>query len=181
MKTLLAILLVASTTLGNSLAQDDYKIPVKLMISGKTGLEGQIRSYFSREFRAIGDIEVTEQNEEKESLLGISIVVMEPSNKAGTSMGYIISIAVTDRTPIAYLGVAGMSMTTDKEKQNQFVQFFKSLPKDGILVNHILQTLDSSQLPETCRALAAQLDGSNIEGIRKQRAGWQKLMNNQKK
>ena len=181
MKTLLTILFVATISWGSSRAEEEGKIPVKLSISGKTGLEGQIRSYFMREFRAIGDVQVIDGNQEMDALLGLSIVVMEPTNKAGNSMGYIISIAITDRCPVAFLAVAGMSMTTDPKKQEQFAQVFKALPRDGILVNHVLQTLDSRQLPETCRALAAQIDGSDIESVRRQKREFQKLMTNQAK
>lgn len=179
MKTLLSILLIATITLCNSSAQQDYKIPIKLMISGETGLEDQVRSYFNRELRAIGDVEVTDDKDGKESLMEISIVVMEPTNKAGVSIGgYIISIAVTDRSSVVYLALAGISMTTDEGKRKQLLQF---VPKNGILVNHILQVLDSSQLPETCRSLVAQIDGSNIENNRKQRREWDTSMKNQKK
>ena len=183
MKTFLTILLAAFGTLtaSKSIAQEDLKIPVRLQISGKTGIEGQIRSYFTREFRAIGDLQVTNENEGNSAWVGIDILVMKASDKGGNTSGYIISIAVTDRSPMALLAMAAMDMTTDKEKQNQFIEVLRSFPKEGILVKHALQTLGVHELSETCRALAAEIDGSNLEKLREQNRAWQRLLNSPKK
>ena len=132
---------------------------MKLEVSGGTGLEGQVKSYFAREFRAIGDVETTEN----EALLGISIVIMEPKNRAGDSLGYVISVAVTDRVPILNFGLLAMASTGDAQKAKQIGEF---TPKGGILVDHLLQTLDSANLQEVCRALAAQIDGTHLDSLR---------------
>ncbi|MBE7496254.1 MAG: hypothetical protein HS117_15025 [Verrucomicrobiaceae bacterium] len=158
MKTLLAII-VLSTVLASAWAQEATKIGVKLEVSGDTGLEGQVKSYFSREFREIGDIEITEG----EAFLAIGIIIMEPKNHAGQSLGYVMSVVVTDQTSVLTFGLAAMASTSDAQKAKQIGEL---IPKGGILVNHLLQTLNSTQLQETCKALAAQIDGTHLDRVR---------------
>jgi hypothetical protein len=160
MKSILVLIAFCVMTLGVS-AQPQNKIGVKLTISGRTGLENQVRSYFTREFRTIGDVDVNDD----QALLCLDIVIMEVKNKGGRSIGYAMSLVITDRTAIVPLVVAGTNLTTDTAKQLQIVQL---MPKDGILVDHILQTLDPDSLPATCKALASQIDGGQIERVRKQ-------------
>jgi len=173
MKTLIILATLCGAIL-SAAAQDPNKIGVKLNISGKSGLEGEVRSYFTREFRAIGDVEVTEG----QALLAVNIVIMEARNKAGQSIGYAISLAITDKTPILTLGLAGTSATTDPEKQKQITQY---MPEGGILVDHIIQILDSESLAKSCKQLAAQIDGSHVENVRKLKRELQKMMQNQQK
>ena len=168
MKTLITlIVMIAASAL--ALAQQEGKIAVQLNISGKSGLEGEVRSYFTREFRSISDIDVVD----KDAILAVNVVVIENRNKLGTPLGYTISIVITDRTEVISLGLAGAVSTTDANKQKIIMQM---VPQSGIMVDHIVQTLDSNSLPQVCKALAAQIDGSNIESVRKFRLKAQKMI-----
>lgn len=173
MKTLFIFTVLCGTIL-SAAAQDTNKIGVSLSISGQSGLEGEVRSYFTREFRAIGDVEVTDGK----ALMGVNIVIIEVRNKAGQSIGYTISLAITDMTPVFILALVGATATTDREKQKQIAQL---IPENGILIDHILQVLDSDSLPKMCKQLAAQIDGSHLEKVRKTSRELQKLMKNQQK
>lgn len=127
-----------------------------------------------REFRAIGDVEVTDA----QALMAVNIVILETQTKGGQSTGYAMSVAVTDKTPILTLALAGASLTTDPEKQKQVAQY---MPEGGILVDHIIQVLDTESLAKSCKQLAAQIDGSHLENVRKLKRELQKFMQNQQK
>lgn len=173
MKTLIILATLFGAIL-SAAAQDPNKIGVKLNISGQSGLEGEVRSYFTREFRAIGDVEVTDA----QALMAVNIVIIQTRNKAGQNTGYAMSVAITDKTPTLTLALAGASATTDPEKQKQIAQY---MPEGGILVDHSLQVLDSESLAKSCKQIAAQIDGSHLENVRKLKRDLQKLMQNQQK
>lgn len=166
MKTLLILITILGTIL-SATAQDTGKIGVKLNISGQSGLEGEVRSYFTREFRSIGDVEIVDT----QALVVVSLVIIETRNKGGQRTGYAVSVAITDKTPVIIVAAAGASATTNQEKQKQIMQ---TVPEGGILIDHILQVFDSDSLAKTCKQLAAQIDGSHLENVRKMRRELQK-------
>ena len=173
MRTFIILVTLFGTFL-SAAAQDPNKILVNLNISGKSGLEGEVRSYFMREFRTIEDVEVTDAK----AVVAVNIVILETRTKAGQSTGYAISLAITDKTPILTLAFAGASLTTDPEKQKQIAQY---MPEGGILVDHIIQVLDTESLAKSCKQLAAQIDGTHLENVRKMKRELQKWMQNQQK
>lgn len=172
MKPIIITLLFLCGAMFSAGAGDPSKMGLKINISGRTGLEGEVRSYLKREFRAIDDIEVRED----QVFLAVNIVVLEVSNKTGQSIGYTMSIAVTDKTPIIILGLAGATSTDDPEKQKQLLEF---MPENGILVDHILQAIDRKSLDTTCKQLAARIDGTHLENARKLKRGMHNMIENQ--
>ena len=175
MKTLIIIAILCGAFL-SAAAQDPSKIDVKLIIrgNGKSGLEAEVRSYFTREFRAIRDVEVTDEK----ALMVVNVVIVEARHNDGQRSGYIMSLAITDKMPVLALALGGELSTTDPEKKKQMAHL---IPEGGILVDHILEVLDTESLAKSCKELVAVIDGSHLEEVRKWRHALQKMMPNQAK
>ena len=149
MKTFLMLTILCLGFLSQPVAAQNM-IGVQFNIAGDSGLESQVRSYFAREFREIGDVAITDEH----VLLTVNIVIIKVHNRAGDNIGYAMSLAITDSMPIFYLGAAGAAAATDPEMKKQITQ---SIPKGGILVDHLLRTFDMESLPQSCKELAAQM------------------------
>jgi hypothetical protein len=153
---MIAIIALCSAS-GRAQQQIKPTYRVSLEVSAKDEIKPTIVSYVSRELRALGDILIVES--EPEYL--ISIVAMQPKNKAGNSMGYVISTVVTSHMSLSLTQLL-IHGCKDAETLSQII------PMLGLLETHDLAITDVEGLEKKCKEIVASIDGDLFEKKRKE-------------
>ena len=163
----------------------EYTTSVRLEISASEEIENQIYSYFSRELRSLGDVELVEDNPE----WIIHIVALQAKDRTGYSGGVIFSVVIEKVYEIhvkdLLLVVRGIFKINDddwkelKEKRQSLEKLFTVIitdnnVRDNIrdLVHHSLRTDKIENTHSLCKEIVADFDA---ELLKKERDTWRRL------
>jgi len=142
---------------------------VKLEVSAKEEIKGEITSYFTRELRAIKDVTIVDDNPD----WLISVVALENKVNDGVSTGFTLSAVIL--RPIKK-NIFEWDMETAARKgkltpgQRTIIDTFIS---DGYhFESHLLRVGPTSDLKEMCQEIVADFDGKQLEDGRKMKQKW---------
>ena len=162
----------------------EYTTTVRLEISASEEIENQIYSYFSRELRSLGDVELVEDNPE----WIIHIVALHAKDRTGYIGGVIFSVVIEKVYEIhvedLLLMVKGTFQISDddwkklKEKRQSLEELFTVIITDNHirdnirdLVHHSLRT-SSHDIQNICQEIVTDFDA---ELLKKERDTWRRV------
>lgn len=163
----------------------EYTTTVRLEISASEEIENQIYSYFSRELRSLGDVELVEDNPE----WIIHIVALQAKDRTGYIEGVIFSIVIEKVYEIHVEDLLSavkiiFKISDDdwkelKEKRQSLEELFTLISTDNNvrdnirdLVSHSLQIGSSHNTQNICQEIVADFDA---ELLKKERDTWRRV------
>ena len=138
----------------------EYKVKVALTLSGDEEYRGMVGNFLTRKFGSIHDVQIVERGDED---VGIYCIVLAAKFKDQTTMGVVLSYAVTSQTR----NIAGKYLVSklvlDSYKASQINIYFTN---GGYLVDQFTSISDVPSLEQTVYSDADRIDGSDIKLVR---------------
>jgi hypothetical protein len=140
-------------------AADKINCRVQFKISAAENIRGVVTSYLSRELRALGDIDIVEDD----PWFILSVIAVATSNRAGNPTGYTFSVVV--ERPVLYRKMRDEFAKLLDEKMMKVMDI--SFDNTARIVSHFVQLGAVDELENLCKKVIADIDGNVFEPDRK--------------
>jgi hypothetical protein len=137
-----------------------YTVKVSLTMSGDNEYRGQVEDYLSRKLGAIHDVKIVDRGDED---VCIYCIVLAAKFKDQTTMGVVLSYAVTSQTKNIVGKFAVSRLVHDTYHAAEISQYFTN---GGYLVDQFTSISDVPSLRETVSSDADRIDSSDIKLVR---------------
>jgi hypothetical protein len=153
---------------GVSNQADPYKWEARVKVEcggSDSSIKNEVLSYINRELRELSGVVVVNSDPEYE----ISIIPAEPRLENGRSVGYVLSVVITQKVSTSASEFLIDYLLKDKEVEKKAI--LKRVKEDAaagvIIFTHVVYTVGKDSLKSTCKELVASFDVEILEISRK--------------